>query len=377
MSEQQDYQPLERIRIEGFKSIRELELELRPLNVLIGANGSGKSNFVEAFRLLNEIFNQRLEQYSRTIRADKLLYFGPKVTRQITINVRFGNESYANLYHIELVPTNSNTLIFEREVVAFHDIQHYENPYRELLGSGHQETKLQPSTTNSRIADYVVKVLKSWKIYHFHDTSSTSAMKLPSSTRDYRIFRPDASNLAAFLYWLKETQRAYYDRIVGQIHLTAPFFDDFILEPDELRPNEIVLQWKERGSNDYFDAHNLSDGTLRFICLTTLLMQPELPSIVLIDEPELGLHPFAINQLAGMLRFASTRTQVIVSTQSVPLINQLAPEDVIVVDRKQGQSVFRRLESSELELWSEEYGIGDLWEKNIIGGRPRTWEPMR
>ena len=151
------------------------------------------------------------------------------------------------------------------------------------------------------------------------------------------------------------------------------FFEDFTIAPSRLNPSKIDLEWRERDSDAYFNAYSLSDGTLRFICLATLLQQPAdlMPSTIVIDEPELGLHPYAISLLASMLRSAATQTQVVVSTQSVPLVNQFIPEDLIIVERKGRESVFRRLEASEVELWVDEYGLGDLWEKNVIGGRPR------
>lgn len=152
--------------------------------------------------------------------------------------------------------------------------------------------------------------------------------------------------------------------------MVAPFFRDFNLKPNLLNPDKIQLEWREVSADTYFNANSLSDGTLRFICLATLLLQPTLPSTILIDEPELGLHPYAITILAGLLKSAATKTQVIVSTQSVPLVNQLSPEDIIVVDREDNQSVFKRLDQQNVEEWLEDYGLGELWEKNILGGRP-------
>jgi predicted ATPase len=117
----------------------------------------------------------------------------------------------------------------------------------------------------------------------------------------------------------------------------------------------------------------LSDGTLRFICLTTLLLQPKslLPDTLLIDEPELGLHPFAINLLADMLQEAAESKQVIVSTQSVELLNAFQPEDVVVVQREEDASVFKRLDKAALSDWlADDYSLGELWKRNILGGRP-------
>ena len=150
----------------------------------------------------------------------------------------------------------------------------------------------------------------------------------------------------------------------------APFFEEFRLAPSKLNENKIRLEWKEKGSDAYFNASSLSDGTLRFICLATLLLQPQLPAVVLLDEPELGLHPAAVTLLADLLGSAATRTQVIVATHSVTLVNQFEPDSVWTVDREDNQSVFRHLSQTDMSAWLNDYGLGELWEKNVLGARP-------
>lgn len=363
---------LKRIRVSGFKSIKELDLELNALNVLIGANGSGKSNFISLFRLLNEILENRLQIYTGTVIADTLLYYGRKTTSDIKIALSFDT----NGYEISLIATDDGRLIFSDETIWYHDKQQYPDPYTKTIGEGHQETNLyleSKKKSNITIADYVIERLRSWKIYHFHDTSRSSKMKQAQNINDNERLQPDASNIAAYLYLLKQKYNDHYKRIIRKIRRVAPFFDDFVLRPNPLNEDTILLHWRDLHSDNLFNVHTLSDGTLRFICLATLLLQPDekLPSVILIDEPELGLHPFAINILAALLESASTKTQVIISTQSVPLINQFAPEDILVVSREDRQSTFERLDISALSEWLEEYNLGELWEKNIIGGRPQ------
>lgn len=323
---------LDRIRIAGFKSIRDQTVELRPLNVLIGANGSGKSNFIGAFRLLHEIAKERLQLYvARNGGADRLLHFGRKVTEELGLELVFGTA----LWRCVLVPTSSDSL-----------------------------------TGNPEGSASVDAILESWQVYHFQDTSEAAKVKQTADLHDNTYLRPDAGNLAAFLYRLREIHPDAYRNIEDVIRMVAPFFGSFALQPDRLNRDKIRLEWQELGSDAYFDAHSLSDGTLRFICLATLLLQPELPSMVLLDEPELGLHPYAITVLVDLLRSAATRTQVVVSTQSVTLVKQLAPEDILVVDRENGASVFRRLTEGEIATWLDDYALGELWEKNVLGGRP-------
>jgi len=150
----------------------------------------------------------------------------------------------------------------------------------------------------------------------------------------------------------------------------APFIDNLYLEPDQINPNQIELRFREIGHENLFNAYSLSDGTLRFICLCTLLLQPQPPKTIIIDEPELGLHPSAIIKLGSMLKSASVKAQIIVSTQSVNLLDQFAAEDIIIVERNDGQTVFKRQNDEELERWLSEYSLGELWSKNVLGGTP-------
>lgn len=362
---------LKRVKISGFKSIRCLDLELNSLNILIGANGSGKSNFIKAFKFLNQIINQNLEFFvAKSGGANTLLYFGQKTTQQIKFSWEFGS----NTYNAILEVSADGKLIFAEEEISFHNSLYYSTPYYESLGKGHFETKLLEAkeNQNNQIANYVIKAIKSWKIYHFHDTSDTALIKQNVDIDDNDYLKQDASNLAAYLYLLKETESNYYQNIVDTIRLVAPFFDDFDLQPNRLNKTKIKLEWKEKGSDNYFDANALSDGTLRFISLVTLLLQPpdKLPQIILLDEPELGLHPYAIVVLANLLKQVIAHTQVIISTQSVTLVNQFELEDIIVVEKRDGESIFQRLLSDELESWLDDYDLGDLWEKNLLGGRP-------
>jgi len=346
------------------------DFSLNSINVLIGPNGVGKTNFISLFDLLNQIIKSNLQLFvGQAGGAETFLYFGQKSTSEIKSRIEFGS----NIYEFSLVPSIEDTLVFSYEKIGFHDITKYKAPYYDYIGRGQKETNLfniSKSSFRTTIADHILNAMKSWRVYHFHDTSISAKVKLTSDINDNEIFRPDASNLAAFLYFLRETEEESYKKIVSAIRLVAPFFDDFNLRPNPFNKDTIRLEWQEKGSDTYFNSNSLSDGTLRFICLATLLLQPNPPSTIIIDEPEIGLHPYAINIIASLLRSAAVRTQVIVSTQSVTLVNQFRPEDVIIVERQDNQSVFRRLSTEDLSDWLEEYGVGDLWEKNLVGGRP-------
>ncbi len=363
-------QKLESIGIVNFKSIKNQTLALGPLNVFIGCNGAGKSNLIEVFKFLREIIQQHLSAY--TIKkggADNLLYYGRKFSDYIEFELTFiQQEGLYNCYRIVLIPTESAGLAINYETVGFHDRSRYPAPYWITISSGSPESKIKECT--DKIANHVFKDLLTYRVYHFHDTSESSPMKGFCSIDDNQYFRENASNLAAFLYYLYKKKNDSYKIIVDTVRLIAPFFDDFQLSPSRLNPFQIMLEWKERGTDTYFNASSLSDGTLRFICLATLLLQPELPPLILLDEPELGLHPSAITLLANLLSSASEKTQVIVATQSVTLINQLTPEIVWTVERENGESKFKHLKDEDMSNWLENYSLGDLWEKNLLGARP-------
>jgi predicted ATPase len=359
---------LEQLKIKNFKSIRDQTLRLGPLNVFIGGNGSGKSNLIGVFHFLNRVVAGDLQNYTgETGGADSILHFGRKQSPSLSVELEFAQGNLANGYAFQLRPTVEDRFIFSSESFWFHDRQ-YRNPLSNYLGSGHSESLVQKST--ERIAGYVRHDLDSYRIYHFHDTSPSAKVKQTGDIDDNRRLNTDAGNLAAFLYRLQQKHASHFQNIEDTIRQIAPFFEGFRLEPSRLNPDKIRLEWREIGSETYFNAHALSDGTLRFMCLATLLLQPTMPTVILLDEPELGLHPAAIGLLAALLESTSQKTQILVATQSVTLINQFTPEFVWVVERENRASVFKRLESADMSAWLENYSLGELWEKNILGGRP-------
>ena len=361
---------LHTITIKGFKSIADVEkLELRSINVVIGPNGSGKSNFIGAFSFLHAIREGRLQAYVADAGgADKVLHFGSKTTQEIYIDLQFWQ---TNRYEITLRPNANDELVPFREVAWFFGDRIGRWTDRVLQRKGN-EAGISGSDLTEPIARHVRDDLSRWRVYHFHDTSTSSPMKRTGDLNDNRLFRSDGSNLAAYLYFLKSKHPESYGLIKGTVRLVAPFFDDFVLEPMRLNSEKIRLEWRHVGSDAYYDASSMSDGSIRFIALATLLLQPFhlRPSVILIDEPELGLHPYAITMLASLIKQAAVQTQVIVSTQSALLLDNFDPEDVLVANRAEGSTTFKRLSSAPLAEYLTEYSLGQLWEKNEIGGRP-------
>ena len=382
---------LERISVSGFKSIRELkDLELRQLNVMIGANGAGKSNFLKLFEFLHQTVSQKLQRYAlQSGGANSILHFGQKNTATCSLSLQFRENNFYSGYRVEASPATGGGLFISQEKCLepveisdleisqencwAHAINRTVNPHIVTNGRGHyssQESFLPEEARKAGTAEHILNFLLNSRPYHFTDTTASAYVKQIGDIGDNRILRPDASNLAAILYLFRNHFPANYDLIVRTVRMVAPFFDDFALQPLQENQNKIRLDWRDKGSDVSFDASYLSDGTLRFICMATLLLQPRLPALVIVDEPELGLHPSAINLLAELLASVATKTQVLVSTQSVSLVNEFQPEDIIVVDREEGNSTFNRLDADELSDWLSEYSLGELWEKNIFGGRP-------
>lgn len=362
---------LDTITVEGFKSIASIqELQLGPINVLIGPNGSGKSNFIGVFSFLHAIRYGRLQEYvTRSGGADKILHFGSQSTKALTLHVSQASASIQ--YRLQLLATDDDALRPFSETAYYWDQLQYTRPFEQPLKSQGGEAGISLSNV-PRYANYVQRSLVNWRLYHFHSAGSSTPMRKTAKVNDNRFLRPDASNLASFLYFLSLKHENEYNLIRHTIGLVAPFFDDFLLQPLALNEDTIRMEWKHNGTDAYFDASSFSDGTMRFIALATLLLQPEdlRPPVVIIDEPELGLHPYAITLFASLVRQASVKTQVILATQSSLLLDHFQPEDVLVADRLDGQTQFRRLDTDSLKSWLTDYSLGQLWEKNEIGGRP-------
>lgn len=362
---------LDWISIAGFKSIAKIDrLMLAPINILIGANGSGKSNFIGVFSFLREVRDGKLQRYVGIAGgAERILHFGSRHTWRLDIALSFERE--VNQYRLTLAPTADGTLAPMAETVRFWNRSAHDTPHETALFPVQREAGISRQQS-SDVARYVQDHLDGWRVYHFHDTSGSAPLKRPASLADNRHLRIDGSNLPAFLYRLKQQCPGEYLLIRGVIQRVAPYFDDFVLAPSALAPDTIRLEWKHKGSDAFFDVSSLSDGTLRFVALATLFLQPAAlrPSVILVDEPELGLHPYAIALLSSLIKQAAVATQIIVSTQSSLMLDDFEPNDILVADRVDGGTTIRRLENDRLKDWLEKYSLGQLWEAGEFDGRP-------
>jgi predicted ATPase len=267
--------------------------------------------------------------------ASDILYHGKKLAKKVTFSSLFGERGY----RFSLVPMPNDLFDLQDEVLF-----------------GTEERGLNVHNT-----------IPSLQIYHFHDSSSSSPMRFPEIVEDCVRLRENASNIGPVLLYIRNNAPDFYKEIVDTVRLVMPFFDDFILEPKTVGPKTVVdISWHQKGSVYPMLPYTFSDGLLRFICLVTALLQPSHPTTIIVDEPELGLCPASISLIAELVKSVSKRTQVIAATQSPGFINQFDCEDLIVVDRKDGASSFRRLQEKDFSAWLEDYSLGELWEKDVL-----------
>jgi len=362
---------LKSFTVKGYKSIKAIEnFEPRPINILIGPNGAGKSNFISFFKFLSWILNSdgKLQEYvAYSGGANDILHDGADTTKSIDAHIVLETKSGINEYKFSLMFAKPDKLVFREEKYRFSDKAIKGESQWSSCGVGHEEAHFPEVTNPTAVA--ILKLLRQLIVYQFHNTSDTAPMRLKWSVSDGRWLKQNGENLGSFLFRLQNEEKPFYTRIVKYIRLVLPFFDDFELY-DEF--GQILLRWKEKGTNKVFNAGQASDGMLRTIALISLLAQNpnDLPTVLFIDEPELGLHPSAIDAVAGLIKVASTHCQVFVATQSISFVNNFGLDDLTVIDRKNRSSEYKHPDSENLQIYLDEFSTGQIWEKNIIGGRP-------
>jgi len=375
---------LTHLKVSGFRSLRSIDTRLGDLTVLIGANGSGKSNFVALFNMLSFMLSGSLQLYiGRKGGGSSILHYGPKFTPALEVDLTFEDLTGQSQYGFSMAFASPDRLIFTNEQVSFQK-RGNNTPYTESLGSAQTESRLiekaalpDPSTSQ-QVARIFIKRLKELQVYHFHDTSENSFIRTSQDLHRNRALLSTGGNLAAFLYMLRQSRPAHYERILSTVRLVVPYLRDFVLEPDPLNTGRIHLRWRDGNPQYEFGSHQLSDGSLRAIALITALMQPDdlMPAVIVIDEPELGLHPGAVAIIAQLIKAASAKRQVVVATQSPRLVSAFEPEDVAVVERQEddkglGFSTLQRLSKDALGTWLDQYDLGQLYEMNVTGGGPQ------
>jgi len=372
---------LKRMELKGFRSVSPrspAEIDVGDVTVLLGANGAGKSNLVLFFKMLGFMMTSSLQNFVGRHGVSQLLFHGPKATESIEFTLYFSSETVRNTYGVKLSFGLPDRLFVSGESVT-HLREGHRQPQEYFLPAGRDEVSIKEDTREDtcETSRVIAKFLSGVRAYQFHDTSDAAHIRGRSYVDNSRSLLSDGGNLAAFLKRLKEGDefRPYYERIVRHVRRVMPQFRDFILEPLSDNERYVRLNWRDAWGNDYlFGPDQLSDGSLRFMALAALFLQPPqlMPEVLVVDEPELGLHPAAIVELAGMVRIAAQNSQVLLATQSPRLVDEFSPEQLLIVefDEKERCSLFSRLNAEALQEWLERYSLSDLWEKNVLGAQP-------
>ena len=363
---------IKRITIQGFKSIKELtEFELKDLNVIVGANGVGKSNFLLVFRMVLAMIRGEFQQFVlKSGGANAFPFCGLKETPEIKIAFDFansGSEPETFSYRFCMSPTVGESMMLTEERRGLDGAwKSYGSP---SLESRLEEQRGECSAKGKGAGSLVFDAVSHWMVYHFHDTGINAPIRYSEIVEDCQKLREDGRNLASFLLRMRESEPECYEKLRNAVRLVMPFFDDFALDVLQMgEAQKVKLTWKQKGTDYPMQPYHLSDGSIRFIALATALLQPNPPTTIVIDEPELGLHPEAIRILAELTAIASKRTQVILATQSPLFLDNFSLDDIVVARRRQGATVFERLKEEEYSAWLEDYTVGELWSHNIIHG---------
>lgn len=364
---------LQEVTIRGYKSIafdRPVTLKVGDVSILLGANGAGKSNVVSFFMMLSYMMSRSFGRYvemSGTSHA--LLHYGAKRTPVMSGTLKFGNRDSIDVYDFSLANATPDRLIITEERVTWHRTGE-ETPCEIALEPNFRESAL--AECGNPVVKSIYQMLSFCKVYQFHDSSAEGALRQACPVETASYLQSHGNNLPSFLLFLRENHKDAYNRITEYVRDVVPQFQNFYLEPAN---GFISMRWKDNSATDYrFNAYQFSDGSIRFIALATLLLQPAqtMPGVIILDEPELGLHPYAISQLAEMIKDASIHTQVVIATQSKDLVDHFDIGDVSVVemDKETQATSITHLDDDKYNLWLQNYTVSELWEKNIIGGRP-------
>lgn len=370
---------VERVQIKGFRSFADVDVKLSNLTVMIGANGSGKSNFVRFFEmvswmLLSRNLGEFVEKYGG---ADDQLFGGNKVTPRLEAEISLGTKLGRNDYRFVLSYGHPDRFFIAEEAFRYSTSTRKTEAPWQYLDSGHREAQIIEAAhskkfkgVNKKTANMIVDFLRNCSIYQFHDTSLGSDFKKLWDADENNKLRSHGGNLAAVLYLLEQKDLKRFDLINLQISRVLPNFERFDIKESY---GKVALRWKAKKTDKTFGAHLTSDGSLRFFALVTLLNLPPklLPDVILLDEPELGLHPYAITLIAQMIKSVSEHKQVIIATQSPLLVDAFELSNITTLELKNGQTIFKELDPKDFKTWLEQdFTPGQMWQKNLLGGRP-------
>jgi predicted ATPase len=376
----------EQISIHGYRRLFSLSLEMRPLAVLIGANGVGKTSLLEVFSLLSASakgqLQSKISEYgglNEVITRDK--------SQKLEIGLRMSVPHHEPLeYDVQINPkgqfyevgsetlTQKNTGYLKPfSHIDSHgaNIRYYEPQNKKLLEPNWEhdrfETSLSQAPKMFAEPESLRQKLASSTFYGALNVLPGSPVRQPQPMRPVTLPGVNGEDLAACLYYRRETDSYQFEVIEDTLKSAFPDFEKLNFPP--VAAGTLAMTWKDKNFYQPFYMNQLSEGTLRFLWLTTLLLSKDLTAITLIDEPEVSLHPQLLSLLADLLREASRRTQLIVATHADRLVRALKPNEVLVCDQEEGLTTMKWGDSFDLERWMSDYTLDELWAMNIFGGR--------
>lgn len=378
----------ERIKVEGFRRLSSLALELRPLSVLIGANGSGKTSALELFSLLAASASGSLKSALSEMHG-----IGANLTagkaRGLYFELSMHIPSYAPLiYSLRIAPTNvayevSEELLTQqrnqqpppfKHIESRHgDVRYYEVPDGGLVRPNWDHNPLETSLSQvpkmfSEPEDFR-KRLASSTHYHVLDVAPRAPVRQPQPLRPADLPGRDGEDLVSCLFYMREADRDRYEAVEDALRTGFPGFERLEFPP--VAAGTLAMTWRDKHFSKPLFMHQLSEGTLRFLWLVTLLQSPGLTAVTLIDEPEVSLHPELLSLLSDLMREASARTQLIVATHADRLVRFLKPMEVIVMDLDDdGMATATWADQLDLEGWLSEYTLDEVWRMGRMGGQP-------
>ncbi len=378
---------INRIKISGFRRLYDVDLQIKPLMVLIGANGVGKTSLLDVLSLLSASAEGRLNSELSEL-GGVVSVLTRTSADAVSLLVDMEVPGYEPLkYDLSLSPRGSgyaitHEVLSQRQPVFAEpfkhvdsrdgDIKYFQIEEQRLVRPDWEhdprETSLSQVPKMFRQPEDLRRILGSASQYHVLDVGPRAPVKLPQQMKPATLPGADGEDLVSYLYYLREGDPDRFESIQDSLAAAFPDFEGLSFPP--VAAGMLAMTWKDKNFAKPLYMNELSEGTLRFLWLVSLLQSPSLSTITMIDEPEVSLHPELLSLLADLMREASQRTQLIVATHSDRLIRFLRSEEVVVMDiGEDGLATATWADKMDLEEWLAEYSLDEVWRMGRMGGR--------
>lgn len=372
------------ISIKGFRRLANVQLELRPVSVLIGANGIGKTSMLDVFSLLASSARGSLNAaLSELGGLSALITYDHAEELALGISMEIEKDTQTQRYSLRIKPRGPSYGIEQETLHQVHgpiaydsidshggDIRYHENGQiiRPTWDHNPLETSLAQVPKVFLWPEDFRRRLASSTLYHTLDVEARAPVRLPQPMRPAPLPGKNGEDLVSCLYYLRETDRDRFEAVEDALHTAFQGFERLEFPP--VAAGTLAMSWRDKNFSKPLYTNQLSEGMLRFLWLVTLLQSPGLTALTLIDEPEVSLHPELLNLLADLFREASRRTQLVIATHSDRLVRFLKPEEVVVLDSTDdGMARLTWADQLDLKEWLGEYSLDEVWRRGRMGGR--------